>query len=66
MVAGTTYRFTIERVDGKTVRWRVDGLELFSYTDPAPLKGSGHDHIGFNDWAAKVCFDNLMVTPLEP
>ena len=30
----------------------------------APLAGMGHDHFGFNDWEAKVCFDNVKVTPL--
>ena len=30
----------------------------------APLAGVGHDHFGFNDWEAKVCFDNVRVTPL--
>ena len=26
--------------------------------------GAGHEHLGFNDWDAPVCFDNLKVTPL--
>ena len=26
--------------------------------------GQGHDHFGFNEWEAKVCFDNVKVTPL--
>ena len=32
--------------------------------DAAPLAGQGHDHFGFNEWEAKVCFDNVKVTPL--
>ena len=61
---GQTYHFKIERTDGKTFRWSVDGVDFFSWTDPAPLAGQGHDHFGFNEWEAKVCFDNVKVTPL--
>jgi hypothetical protein len=62
---GQTYHFKIERSDGKTVRWFVDDVELHVLVDPAPLAGSGHEHLGFNDWDVPVCFDNLVVTPLE-
>lgn len=61
---GQSYHFKIERTDGKTVRWFVDGVEYLSYADPQPLAGVGHDHFGFNDWEVKVCFDNVKVTPL--
>ena len=61
---GQTYHFKIERNDGKTVRWSVDGVDFLSWADPAPLEGQGHDHFGFNEWEAKVCFDNVKVTPL--
>ncbi len=61
---GQTYHFKIERTDGKTIRWSVDGVDFFSWTDPSPLAGQGHDHFGFNEWEAKVCFDNVKVTPL--
>lgn len=61
---GQTYHFKVERTDGATVRWSVDGLEYLAYHDPNPLKGVGHDHFGFNDWEARVCFDNVKVTPL--
>jgi hypothetical protein len=64
VVAGQTYRFKIERTDGKTVRWFVDNLEYLTYPDAAPLTGAGHDHFGFNNWKVKVCFDNVKVTPL--
>ncbi len=64
VTAGQTYHFKIERTDGKTVRWSVNGTEEIAYTDPAPLIGAGHDHFGFNDWEAPVCFDNVKVTPL--
>ena len=61
---GQTYHFKIERNDGKTVRWSVDGIDFITWNDPAPLAGQGHDHFGFNEWEAKVCFDNVKVTPL--
>jgi len=64
VVAGQVYRFKVERTDGKTVRWWVDGNEMLSYPDPAPLVGPGHDHFGFNNWDVKVCFDNVHVVPL--
>ncbi|WP_394825308.1 hypothetical protein [Pendulispora albinea] len=64
VVAGQIYHFKIERTDGKTVRWFVDGLEMASFADDAPLAGPGHEYFGFNDWEVKVCFDNVKVTPL--
>ncbi len=62
---GQTYRFKVERIDGSTVRWYVDDIELHAFTDREPLAGAGHEHLGFNDWSVPVCFDNLSVTPLE-
>jgi hypothetical protein len=64
VMAGQIYRFKVERADGKTVKWWVDGNEMLTYPDLAPLVGVGHDHFGFNDWDVKVCFDNVRVTPL--
>mgnify|MGYP005862144527 CR=1 FL=1 len=64
VVKGQTYHFKIERADGRTVRWFVDGQEMLSFVDAQPLAGEGHDHFGFNEWEAKVCFDNVKVTPL--
>jgi hypothetical protein len=59
-----TYHFKVVRDDGKTVHWYIDDLEILSYPDPLPLKGSGHDHFGFNDWEVRACFDNLVIVPL--
>ena len=61
---GQIYHFKIERTDGHTVRWSINGLDYLSYDDPSPLVGMGHDHFGFNNWEVKVCFDNVKVTPL--
>jgi hypothetical protein len=64
VVAGQLYHFKVERSEGKAVKWWVDGNEMLTYADASPLAGLGHDHFGFNDWDAKVCFDNVRVTPL--
>ena len=61
---GQTYHFKIERADGKTVQVSVNGTVYFELADREPLSGAGHEHFGFNDWDAPVCFDNLKVTPL--
>jgi hypothetical protein len=58
------YRFDIERTDGRTVRWSVNGLELAKLTDGTPLMGSGHEFLGFNDWDVLACFDDLKIIPL--
>lgn len=64
VIKGQVYRFKVERTDGKTVRWSVDGVEYHSFVDANPLAGAGHDHFGFNEWEAKTCYDNVKVTPL--
>ena len=61
-----TYRFRVERSDGRTVSFDVNGTRIATFEDPSPLAGEGHDHFGFNDWDVPVCFDNLVVTPLAP
>lgn len=61
---GRTYRFEIERRDGHTLQWRVDGILMHQLDDRAPLGGKGHDHFAFNNWVAPVCFDDLEITPL--
>jgi len=61
---GKTYRFRIERRDRTTLRWWLDDQEMFAFSDKEPLHGAGHDHFAFNDWSARLCFDDLTVTPL--
>jgi hypothetical protein len=58
------YRFRIERTDDNRLRWWVDGELIFERIDEEPLVGLGHDHFGFNNWNAPVCFDNLEIEPL--
>ena len=38
--------------------------EMAKLTDPMPLLGPGHDHLGFNDWEVHACFDDLNIVPL--
>lgn len=64
VLPGAKYRFEIERTDGKTVRWSVNGAEMAKLSDPSPLVGAGHDHIGFNDWDVHACYDDLTIVPL--
>lgn len=64
VVAGRVYAFRVERADGKTVSWWVDGHLMHRLEDPEPLTGEGHEHFGFNDWDVPVCFDNVRITPL--
>lgn len=61
---GQPYHFKIERANGKSVRMSVNDLLYFELWDDEPLAGPGHEHFGFNDWDAPVCFDNLKITPL--
>jgi hypothetical protein len=61
---GQPYHFKIERTDGKTISWSVNGADYFDFADKEPLVGAGHEHVGFNNWEVPVCFDNLKVTPL--
>jgi hypothetical protein len=65
VVPERVYQFQVERRDGRTVRWRVDGQEILTYRDAQPLTGPGHEHFGFNDWQVRVCFDNLRVLPVQ-
>jgi hypothetical protein len=64
VATGQPYHCKVERADGKKIEWSVNGVVYFTYVDQDPLAGPGHEHFGFNDWNAPVCFDNLKVTPL--
>ena len=62
---GRSYRFEIERTDGHTLRFSVDDTLIHTFDDSEPLAGPGHEYFGFNDWDVPVCFDDVLVTPLE-
>jgi hypothetical protein len=65
IVEGRSYHVEIERADGRTVRVTVDDVLFQEFEDPSPLVGREHEHFAFNDWNVPVCFDDLLVTPLE-
>jgi hypothetical protein len=64
LIAQTTYRVELARVDGKTVTFKVNDTLIHDFVDNEPLQGPGHDHFGFNGWDAPSCFDKVVVTPL--
>lgn len=60
---GRTYHWTISRRGG-ALDWRIDGQPFLAWTDPDPLKGSGHEYFAFNNWESEAYFDNLTIRPL--
>ena len=63
VVKGRAYKMALVRVD-HVVRWFVDGELFLEYVDPKPLKGAGHRHFAFNDWAVPLWFDGVKVYDL--
>jgi hypothetical protein len=62
VVPGRRYHWQIRRQGGEIV-WSIDGAPFLTLTDPAPLRGPGHDHFAFSGWESRVHFDNLRVRP---
>ena len=62
-VPGKTYRFDIVR-KGNLFSWYLDSERFLEMNDAAPLKGPGHEHFAFNNWASEVFFDDLAVLAL--
>jgi len=60
---GRRYHFTLLRQAG-TLRWELDGAELLTLEDDAPLVGPGHRHFAFSGWESRVRFDNLVIYAL--
>ncbi len=61
---GKTYRWIIQRTDGRTLELFVDGERLLRYEDPDPLWGERNNRFAFSGWESVVTFDNLVITPL--
>lgn len=59
--AGQKYRILAEN-DGGRLRLVIDGQEVFRYTDPEPLKGQGHDRVGFYTWGCTLVVEKLTVS----
>lgn len=47
--------------DGGKLRLIVDGTEILSYTDSEPLKGAGHDQIGFYTWNCTLKIEKITI-----
>ena len=64
VIPNKTYRWALERSDGE-LRWYLDDELVMAYPDERPLRGTGHRGFAFNDWAAPVRFDNVVVYRLD-
>lgn len=63
VVKDRAYEMTVVRTDNR-VRWWVDGQPFLTYADAAPLRGEGHNHLGFNTWHAPLSYDAVRVYDL--
>jgi hypothetical protein len=59
---GRTYHWTITKRGGN-IDWRIDGQPFLALQDPTPLRGTGHQFFGINNWEADVYYDNLRIRP---
>ncbi len=57
---GVDYKWTIVRTDD-AVRWYLDGTLFLTFDDWDPVMGK---HFAFNNWEAKVTYDNLKIYDL--
>jgi hypothetical protein len=60
MVIGQHYHWRLVRV-GDVLEFWVDGVLKLSRSDPAMLRGPGHDHLALNNWASDSWYDNVVV-----
>lgn len=58
--ANHKYQWVIERREG-VIYWYLDGSLKLKYTDHFPIQGQ---HFAFNNWSAKVSFDDLKIFEL--
>lgn len=58
--AGKRHHVVAENDAGK-LRLIVDGKEILSYTDSEPLKGAGHDQIGFYTWGCSLKIEKITI-----
>ena len=49
---------------GNELTLSIDGEVHLTYFDPSPLGGPGADRFAFANWASRLYFDNLAITPL--
>ncbi|HSI05205.1 MAG: hypothetical protein ACAI38_08005 [Myxococcota bacterium] len=49
---------------GNELTLSIDGEVHLTYFDPSPLNGPGADRFAFANWASRLYFDNLAITPV--
>lgn len=57
---GRVYHWRIAR-SGSQLSWWIDDAEVFTFDDPQPLVGAGHEYLGLNNWESSVSFDNVRI-----
>jgi hypothetical protein len=60
LMPGKTYHVVAVN-DGGKLSLLVDGVEVFQYRDTQPLKGAGHDRIGFYTYHTTLKLDKVTV-----
>jgi len=60
LVPGKAYHVVAVN-DGGKISLQVDGAEVFQYTDASPLKGAGHELIGFYTYHTILKLDKVTV-----
>ena len=63
VVPGHRYAIRIRR-EGNTLSWFADDALLGRLVDPKPLWGRKNRFFAFNNWEARVRFEDLRVVPL--
>ena len=58
--AGNTYKIVAEKL-GNRISLSVDGVQVFSYTDPTPLKDPMLGNIGLFTWGCSLLIDQVTV-----
>lgn len=61
---GTTHKIVAE-FDGAAARLTVDAQVVLEYLDPQPLRGEGHDGLGFCIWSGGA-IDNVRIYQPKP
>ena len=59
-----TYRWRVERSDGKTLQLFIDDEKVIEYVDKDPLFGGRNNRLGFTNWESDVSYDDLKITAL--
>jgi hypothetical protein len=61
---GRKYKWLVQRTDGKTLEFFIDGKKIVEYVDSDPLFGPRNNKLGFTNWESQPFYDDLKITPL--